>query len=776
MGAQWRCRTSGAVSSPEMLAHNRPAANHPFDANLPNASRLDSLEVMADSQRPGFTRPLGDILFAPSSRFQRYRWVVLAVAVVMEVIVVLAVYWVHPTVRPLEPVGAAIAFISVVAAGLSGVAVGLGAALVGVLASFLLLADFSTGVAGANAIASAVIWCVAAVAIGLATGYLRRQVIRREAALEQALGRSLSAREKIERVLDFHPQFHQGGGLAEATQAICDTALGTFGSDGVRLYAVKGTALELLALVPTHGAFSPGLTLRLADYPDLDSALKAHRPSYVRDVRLLPSTEAALRLQRDWNIVSAIRVPILNLEGIIGMLSLSWDHLIERPTDELLAIMRRFADQGAIVWQNALRAEAQRQADTLHETLDRVLALAPSFHITGSREEVAEAICEAALGTFDCTAAALYRVEGDRLRVLARVPPVKALSRGLTFPLTGEMPLARELRSGSATFVPDVKDPSRSIQPWPPEVILTAGTYSALYVPTRIGERGPRNLLVLAWDKPRERPDDGFLVVVQRFTDQAALALSNASAERLHARLEASLLPSQQIDHPRLQIVTRYRTGEQRLRLGGDFVGSAPSPSGELHFIIGDVSGHGPDAAALGATLRSTWRALVLAGESIPHALAVMRQVLLAERAEPNAFATIVAGCVDLDARAVSLANVGHPPPLLITDRVIPLDTPPTPPLGFGAETDEIVRRFPLPAAWSLLCYTDGLIDARIAPGSPERYGEERLKERLAAWSAGRPNGETLDELITAIEMPSGEPFADDVAVLLISTKAPDCD
>ena len=438
-------------------------------------------------------------------------------------------------------------------------------------------------------------------------------------------------------------------------------------------------------------------------------------------------------MQHELNIVSTIRVPIVDPEGPVGVLSLSWDHHIERPAEELLAIMQRFADQAAIAWQNALLVEARRQADTLRETLDRVLALAPTFHITGSREEVAQAICEAALETFDCAAAALYRVEGDRLRVLARVPPVKALSPGLTFPLTGEMPLASELRSRVPTFVRDVRDPSRSIQPWPPEVIRRAGTHSALYVPTRFDQRGPRNLFVLAWDKPREQPDDSFLVVVHRFTDQAALALTNASAERLHARLEASLSPSMPIEHPRLQIVTRYRPGEQRLRLGGDFVGSTLlTPGGHLHFVIGDVSGHGPDAAALGATLRSTWKALAIAGEPVPRIIAVMRQVLLAERVEPNAFATVVAGYVDLETRSLNLSNVGHPPPLLVdAGRVTSLDTPPAPPLGFGEAADPALHNFPLPPRWSLLCYTDGLIDARVAPGSAERHGEERLKQRV---------------------------------------------
>jgi len=714
---------------------------------------------------------LGDIFLAPSSHFQRYRWVVLAAAIVLEIIVIVIVRALNAELHPLEPVGAGVVFVSVLAAGLSGVLAGLTSALVGVLASFLLLANFSSGVAIANAMGSALIWCGSALVAGLTVGYLRRQVARREAALEQALGRSLSARDKMERILDFGPQFHRGEELAEVSLTICETAAATFGADGARLYAIKGDMLELLALAPASGRFSPGLVLPLKDFPELEDVLDNRRPFFVRDATQSRLKGMALQLQNELHIVSAVRIPILGPAEIMGMLSLSWTHSIERPTEELLAIMQRFADQAAIAWQNALRMQAQRQADSLRETLDRVLALAPTFHITGTREKVAQAICEAALGTFDCTAAALYRVEGDRLRVLARVPSVKALSAGLTFPVTGEMPLARELLSRAPTFVPDVTHPSRSTQPWPPEVIRRAGTHAALYVPTRISERGPRNLLVLCWDKPREQPDEELMVVVERFADQAALALTNAAAERLHARLEASLLPTTPIEHPHLQIVTRYRTGEQRLRLGGDFVGSTLADDGRLHFVIGDVSGHGPDAAALGATLRSTWNALVLAGETIPRTVAVMRQVLLAERVEPSAFATIIAGSIDLGNDSLSIVNAGHPPPLLIADTITSLDTNPAPPLGFGKGGHRALHRFALPKRWSLLCYTDGLIDARVAPGSTERYGEARLKERLGTWVGRQPDGEDLDTLMAEIETASGGPFADDVAVILVSTK-----
>jgi len=65
----------------------------------------------------------------------------------------------------------------------------------------------------------------------------------------------------------------------------------------------------------------------------------------------------------------------------------------------------------------------------------------------------------------------------------------------------------------------------------------------------------------------------------------------------------------------------------------------------------------------------------------------------------------------------------------------------------------------------------------RVAPGASQRFGEDRLKERLTAWagppdgSKPAPDGAAVDALMAEIETASGGHFADDVAILLISTK-----
>lgn len=727
--------------------------------------------------RSGDRGELGDLLLAPRGRRQRYCWMVLAAAVFVEVLIIWVVHETGASMHPLAPVGAGVVLFSVAAAGICGALIGLATALAGVAAAWVFLADFSTTAGVTNAVTAAIIWCGAALVSGAVVGYLRRQVARREAALEQALGRSLYAREQMERVLEFTPRFHEGQNLNSILAAVCESAVETFGADGARLYSLEGDTLAMVALAPPSDSIKPGFTLPVEDVPELQEMLETHRPSFFRDIRATRLRGRGLMLQNELGIVSVVRLPIFSPAGVSGVLALSWDHAIERPADDLMAIMQRFADQAAIAWQNALRTEAQRRADALHETLERLVALTPTFHITGTSEEVARAACDAALVTFGSSGAALYRVEGDRLRVLDRCPPLGSISPGQTFPLSNSMPLAREIRSRVPTFIPDAADPQRQVKPWPREVISEAGVVSALYVPVRSGENGPQNLLILSWDKPVEEPDESFLVIVERFADQLALALANASAQRLHAQLEAGLLPPAPVNHPLFRIETRYRTGEQRLRLGGDFVGSTPVPDGGLHFVIGDVSGHGPRAAALGATLRSTWKALALAGHSIPDIVAIMRQVLVADKSEPNLFATVVVGSIDPSGRDVSLVNAGHLPPLLITDQVISLESKPASPLGFDTGAAWTLGSFRVPSRWALFCYTDGLIDVRVTPGASKRYGEDRLKKRLSTWtgppdgSKPAPDGAAIDVLMSEIERASGGRFADDVAVLLIATK-----
>ncbi len=253
-----------------------------------------------------------------------------------------------------------------------------------------------------------------------------------------------------------------------------------------------------------------------------------------------------------------------------------------------------------------------------------------------------------------------------------------------------------------------------------------------------------------------------------------AAAMSNLrEAELLHRRLELGLMPTISVKPECLSVLSLYRPGEHHLQLSGDFIDVLDHGEDGVAVICGDVSGHGPNAAALGSMLRVSWQALCESGADPLTIVESLKSVLLRERRSPNTFATLCLAWIDPARDELRLMNLGHPVPLLITDEVKPLPVPPIPPIGTVDWPFEEPRLIALPDGWQLFFYTDGLIEGRLGLGSPERYGERRLIDSLQALACEQIDGACIERLIAAIEAEGGEPFADDVTVMLISRTEP---
>ena len=68
---------------------------------------------------------------------------------------------------------------------------------------------------------------------------------------------------------------------------------------------------------------------------------------------------------------------------------------------------------------------------------------------------------------------------------------------------------------------------------------------------------------------------------------------------------------------------------------------------------------------------------------------------------------------------------------------------------------------------WTLLCYTDGLVEGLRAPGSVERFGTDGLVETVAGLLAsGHGLDAMLDGLLAAVRDANGGELSDDVAIL----------
>lgn len=239
-----------------------------------------------------------------------------------------------------------------------------------------------------------------------------------------------------------------------------------------------------------------------------------------------------------------------------------------------------------------------------------------------------------------------------------------------------------------------------------------------------------------------------------------------------NARLERGLLPTPLLQGSDLRFAARYRPGRSRALLGGDFYDTVRTPDGTVHAMIGDVSGHGPDEAALGVELRIAWRALTLAGLCGDQLLSTLQQVLEHERESEEIFATLCTVDIAPDGRRAGICLAGHPSPLVThrgrAKQLIPNEEG-GPALGLVSRARWPRRHVELGGAWGLMMYTDGLIEGRTGPGASERLGQEGMLDMINGRLAeGLSGDDLLEAAVTQAQELNGGELNDDVAVLLL--------
>ncbi|MGA5700155.1 PP2C family protein-serine/threonine phosphatase [Peterkaempfera bronchialis] len=262
--------------------------------------------------------------------------------------------------------------------------------------------------------------------------------------------------------------------------------------------------------------------------------------------------------------------------------------------------------------------------------------------------------------------------------------------------------------------------------------------------------------------------------VHRKHAERAAAELrENRIRAQENARLERGLLPPPLLHTPAVTATTRYLPGREHALLGGDFLDVVETGDGAVHAVIGDVSGHGPDEAALGVCLRITWRALTLAGHHGPELLALLEQVLIAERTRGDMFATCSLLTLDLAAGTATVHLAGHHEPLLSAGGTTgPLDAEPGIALGIAPGLgDWTATVIDLPPTGTLMLYTDGLIEGHVGQGS-ERLGTAGLVALIDHRSHQDPDSH-LDRLVGTVQRLNAGRHADDLAILHLGWRCP---
>ena len=226
------------------------------------------------------------------------------------------------------------------------------------------------------------------------------------------------------------------------------------------------------------------------------------------------------------------------------------------------------------------------------------------------------------------------------------------------------------------------------------------------------------------------------LLVAESVARRAAMAIENARAHgELRAignALQRSLLPSSTPEAPGLDVGVVYEAAGEASTAGGDFYDLFPIGGGKSCFVVGDVCGTGPEAAAVTGLARHTIRALVLAGFPISDVLERLNTAIIDE-GERSRFLTLVCGVLqpDGDAMRVEMVSAGHPLPMIVHESgAVEQVGRPQSLLGVVDDVRYFEEQHRLSRGELFVAVTDGVLERRV--GSL-MLGEEGLAEELAA-------------------------------------------
>jgi serine phosphatase RsbU (regulator of sigma subunit) len=251
--------------------------------------------------------------------------------------------------------------------------------------------------------------------------------------------------------------------------------------------------------------------------------------------------------------------------------------------------------------------------------------------------------------------------------------------------------------------------------------------------------------------------------------DRAALAISHARLyEHEHGiaeTLQRSLLPGSLPSLPGISVAARYLPARAEAQVGGDWYDVVPLDDGGLALTIGDVSGHGVEAASLMGRVRDALRAAALEGEEIAPATERVDRLMQSQRSGGDAIVTALFAVLGADGSELRFTSAGHPPPLIVRPDGTAefLEGGLSTPLGVASNGRRFARDVRLEPGSLLLLYTDGLVERR-----DESIAAGMARLAAAARAAGRDPERFCDTVVD--EMLGTEGPADDVALLVVAT------
>jgi serine phosphatase RsbU (regulator of sigma subunit) len=263
---------------------------------------------------------------------------------------------------------------------------------------------------------------------------------------------------------------------------------------------------------------------------------------------------------------------------------------------------------------------------------------------------------------------------------------------------------------------------------------------------------------------------DNVLKVADQLISLLAKASTHATVRKeleVARAVQQLLIPAQAtIEMQQMRFAGHFDPAEE---CGGDWWTVAPLPGGRALVVVGDVTGHGISSAIITGAAKATCDlALQLTSDTLtPSRLLAMMNQTLYRMARRKIMMTSVAAVLDPTKRILTVANAGHPFPILVRNSITHPIMAEGPQLGDSPRSSYEDSTVELQSGDVMVCFTDGVTELENDRG--ERFTERRLRavaQRTATQGAPR----VCSALVEALTQFRGtHPAGDDLTLVVTS-------
>ena len=241
----------------------------------------------------------------------------------------------------------------------------------------------------------------------------------------------------------------------------------------------------------------------------------------------------------------------------------------------------------------------------------------------------------------------------------------------------------------------------------------------------------------------------------------ADLAVKNEKFEKeriFASKVQKNILPNK-IDFKNFDIRTFYRPSDS---LGGDFY-DAWETGRTLHFVVGDVSGHGIAAALLMAASKGMLNSLGQTMHTQQEVITATNRMLCDILGDSGMFLSLVYITFMKQKNEIQVLSAGHNPIFIMRGGEVRIIKSTGPVMGWDYDDYWEIERYPFNSGDSIFIYTDGLTEARNAKG--DEFGENHLQKLI---SRIKQDNAFVDNIFKEVSDFCSGIFFDDVTMFAI--------